>query len=475
MFGKLVKMAIGTMKDKMIGFFILSIWIIIFTLYLDYKSDFQIEFRDDSYSYIDLASNFQLSNILSHERTIVYPLFLKSIETTLGNLDKLPLIQYVLFLSAVIFFYICLLLCKFDTYLSLFVTIPLLHLIIIHEHFNLVVTESVTVTLCIVTIGFLIISTMNLKYKFSWIGLCVFLFLTYQTRPAMLFYVVLVPISGTIFLFLFHRPSPFLFYTKYFSFLLIISFIPLLIFTGVRFFLGKGYGVSSFEGKCLAGIALNFLKEKEINAMPKEIIPLATEIYKIRKINYPEYNPKVSKYEEWNYNYNYNLQSAKSALINNSFESLEFNKNLREISIFIIKRNLSSYFRMVLYTFTDSFGKMFLYRYLDMILFFIIFILSISSYILHINIVKKSDYIQKLELFIESKNIKLLTGLFFLAIFNYFLGLFPIMFFERALGRYIAAIDIFFPSLFSGLSFLFWHQIISSYINKKNIKYKFIS
>ena len=131
--------------------------ILIFVFYFS-TGALELQLKEDSPGYINLAKNFNMTAIVSGTRTFGYPLLLKCVMIFSKDLGILPIVQFIIHAGAVFLFYFSLRCFYFDRWVAFFSAIPLLTLTIFREHVALAVTDLPATSFNITTVSLLLIT-----------------------------------------------------------------------------------------------------------------------------------------------------------------------------------------------------------------------------------------------------------------------------------------------------------------------------
>jgi hypothetical protein len=459
---------------------------------------FVLQQAPDSQTYLQTSLN-QLNSITtalsSTVVTLGYPLFLKGVSLVSPDFSLLPEIQFIIYGAAVFIFFVGLRKYGFSGLQALVASYPLLFVQLIREYASFMLTESLAVSLAILTIGLLLMIVSQPLSLFPWLGLLISIFLTYQIRPAFLFIIVLVPVLGLILLIIRNQTWNWKkLYKNIFIKLLAISIIPLLFFCTLRLALVNHFGVVSFEGFNIAGIAISMLNDELISDLPSAQQPLATAIVERRKLHgesmkteeggeiipgagiVPKYCTQplplpTSYYYRWVECYAYNIwqlsvpvvvekYAREARLVSDNPEKMTVaiigkdvkvaNNKLRDLSVAIIKNRPFIYLLWLYSAFKDGILKITnwepLAAYLAQILFLSVFLsLAISI----INFFKLTSYIYR-----YAKNTLMMVVLIAATLASIRLGMSSLTEdFARILGTYTILL-LFLVSCFSLAKFL---------------------
>jgi hypothetical protein len=219
-----------------------------------------------------------LTDALSRNITVGYPLFLNVVKPASRSLDCLPLIQWVLHVAAVFVFYIGLCRLKVGKWAAMIVAGSLFFTPHFQEYCRYVLTDGPGSSLAIATLGMMFWVVASRSHKAIWAGLALVLFATYQVRPAYLFLIVLVPVLGLLIFRLTDqeqwRPE----WRRLGLRLTLACLLPFLAFSSFRWLMVGHFGLVSFTGTNLIGLAGQFLTEDMVAELPQELRPLAHDV-----------------------------------------------------------------------------------------------------------------------------------------------------------------------------------------------------
>lgn len=247
---------------------------------------------------------------LSHIRTLGYPSFVQITRLPNGDLDHVVHAQTLAYLAAVVFFgwaagkYLS------SAWRGFVVAAPLLYSQLLAEFCTALLTETLAAGLAIATAGFLLWLTAEPGRRAAWVGLTVFLFTTYQVRPALLFLLALVPLLGALLHLLRHRePGSTAALLRTTGALGVAALLPFFAWSVFRGLVVGHFGLVSFGGTNLVGITANMLSEQSILELPPARRELAsTMLQRRRELGLP--TDGAYSYRLWFRDYNHNVFKA---------------------------------------------------------------------------------------------------------------------------------------------------------------------
>ncbi len=218
-----------------------------------------------------------LAGVLSDARTVGYPLLLKTVLLFSRALEALPLVQLAIRVLAVLAFYAGLVVVGARPWLALAMASALLYTNAIFSYdvsprVTQVMTESVSESLFIFTIGCFFWALARPGRVLPWCGFALGLFLTYQTRAAYQYVVVLLPAVGLVLAGMTTSPPE----AKRRQLavglgLLVAALGPFLLWCLLRLAVVGHFGLVAYAGSNLSGVAGQFLTEDVIPELPDEI------------------------------------------------------------------------------------------------------------------------------------------------------------------------------------------------------------
>ena len=236
---------------------------------------FEPHLAPDSKSYI----NFRLDDVttaLSQSRTVGYPLFLKFAGIVGPSHVAVPLFQFGLHILAVFVFYRGLAYWISSRWTGMTAASTLLYSPVLVRYSNQVLSDSPASSMAILVMGLLMLLIHKSKSRLLWFCLVLAVFATYQTRPAYLFLVLLIPLLGWLLVTLRSaentgEPSR----LKLAFGLSVATVIPLMAFCGIRAILVGHFALVSFGGHGLIGTMGQYLDAQLVAELPDSIQPLA--------------------------------------------------------------------------------------------------------------------------------------------------------------------------------------------------------
>jgi hypothetical protein len=239
---------------------------------------------DDSADYLEVSSASSLAEAMSYGiRTLAYPIFLKCVRVLSPSFTALPVFQLALHVLVVFLFYWGLRHIGVSGWLAMAISSSLLYSDTIRTYGPFMLTDAPASSLAIATVGTLLIVIARPRNALAWFGLTLSLFLTYQTRPTYLFLLLLPPLGLLLLGLVSPRPEWIRQRKRVGVGLAAICTLPFLAFCTLRWSMVGHFGLVSFTGSNLVGIAGQFLTEDLVPSLPQELRPLADRVLEKQK------------------------------------------------------------------------------------------------------------------------------------------------------------------------------------------------
>lgn len=236
----------------------------------------------DAVSYEIPAAADSLAELLSATRTFGYPMLLRVLGPGQENYGLLPELHTLGYLAAVAFFWCALRFYTGSGWLAFAASAPLLFSSLLR--FTQFIQPDVPApALAVLSVSLLLLLTVRPANPALWIALTVAVFLTYQTRPAYVFLIALVPLVGPLLRWCRDKTS-WSGLRRWSLGLVVSTLLPFLLFCGLRWRTVGHFGLVSFGGYELIGIAACFLDEDLVDELPPEHRRLAGEILEARQL-----------------------------------------------------------------------------------------------------------------------------------------------------------------------------------------------
>lgn len=139
-----------------------------------------------------------LKEVLSHTRTLGYPVFLKCVKVLSPSFELLPICHFVVYICTVFIFYMTLRRLGFLDWLAMAISSSLLYSDFFFREAQGVGPDILALSLAILAIAMLFLVVCNPRNLFAWLAMTFFLFFTYQCRPDYIFLIPLLPLLGLL-------------------------------------------------------------------------------------------------------------------------------------------------------------------------------------------------------------------------------------------------------------------------------------
>ena len=234
----------------------------------------------DTASYRDFTLESAVDT-LNDKRTFVYPCLLRLFVAADGSERLIPWFQYFLSAVSVGVFLASLLRCAWNPWMALAAASPILASPMVVEYSGFLTPDLLAQSLAILTISMWLIVVHTGRRHWALVGMSIFLFLTYQTKPSYLFLIALAPIGGGIARWWLNPKDQDVW--KVALRFCVASLAPFLAWSSLRWFVVGHFGLVSFGGYNIIGIAGQFLQKDSIAQLTAEVRPLAEEILNRRQ------------------------------------------------------------------------------------------------------------------------------------------------------------------------------------------------
>ncbi|MCH9649941.1 MAG: hypothetical protein K0U98_17020 [Deltaproteobacteria bacterium] len=267
----------------------------------------------DVHGYLELVEADSLGEILTSVRTYGYPLFLKVFGVFFDGLGWVPPVQLVLYLASVVLFWWALSRYSGRKWLALAAASPLFYGSML-EQIRRLQADFLGATWALVTVSLLLrLATRPAsRWRLGMVGAA--LAMTYHTRPAYLFLVVLVPLVGP-FLRWCREATEIRELARWTVRLTATAVVPYLLYCTLRLVVVGHFGLVSFGGLNMIGLAGSFLDADLVAELPAQDQSLAGEILAAREAK--GYKPMVTTFpaRRWYSQYDFNVWQVAIPLV----------------------------------------------------------------------------------------------------------------------------------------------------------------
>lgn len=236
---------------------------------------------EDTNGYWNLSRVDTLAGLLSGNRTYGWPFFLKVGGKFFEGFEWVPTAHLLVFLAMVLLFWRALREFTGRPWLALAAAVPLFFTPLL-EVIPRLQADSLAGAMGLGSASLLLLLACRPKNRWLWVALGLFVFYTYQARPAYLYLVILVPLMGPL-LRLCLGPVAKKDLGRWAATLAALCLVPWLAFCTLRWVVVDHFGLVSFGGYNMIGVAASFLDPELIEQLPEAHRPLAQEILKERE------------------------------------------------------------------------------------------------------------------------------------------------------------------------------------------------
>ena len=261
--------------------FWLTLQIALTTVFLSAAGRLEPQRVPDTKSYEIAADLETLSARLGYYRSIGYPIFLNTVRSLGFTHQAIPTIQLGTYFLSVYLFWFALWRYSGSRWLAFAATFPLSWAAVM-ELASRIQPDFLSAAATVFAIAFVFLLTTKPRHLGLWIGVIVSVVAAYHLRPAAVFLVGFVPLIGAILCWIWNQRS--LKRTAQVVGLLTLAMlIPYWSFCALRLATVGHFGLVSFGGTNLAGLAANFISGRVVRELPQEHRDLARRMLKLRR------------------------------------------------------------------------------------------------------------------------------------------------------------------------------------------------
>ena len=307
--------------------------------FLHWFGQFEMMPQVDTASYRDYSFD-SVTSALNDKRTFVYPSVLRFFEVAEGTERLIPWFQYVVSAACTGFFLTTLLACRWNPWLALAAASPLLASPLVLEYSRILTPDLLAQSFSVVTVSCWLVVVNKGKGPQSLIGVSLFSFLAYQTKPSYLFLLAFVPVGGWIARWWLHPDDRDAW--KVALRLTVASAVPFVAWCVLRWTLVGHFGLVSFGGYNIIGIAGQWIQKDSMNQLTAEVQPLAEKILQSRELK--KWEPTIT-YEEMETRFNpmvWEIAVPAAAELYNG-DSRIMNRQMAELSSQVLKSQPTAY------------------------------------------------------------------------------------------------------------------------------------
>ena len=234
----------------------------------------------DTTSYRDYSFD-SATSALNDKRTFVYPSVLHFFQVVDGSERLIPWFQYLVSAVCCGFFLSTLIHCRWNPWMSIAAVSPLLASPLVLEYSQILTPDLLAQSLSIVAVSCWLTLVNKGRGLGSLFGLSLSSFLAYQTKPSYLFLLAFIPIGGWIARWWLNPTNRDAW--KVALRLTAASTIPFVAWCAMRWTLVGHFGLVSFGGYNIVGLAGQWIQKDSMQHLTEEVRPLAEKILQGRE------------------------------------------------------------------------------------------------------------------------------------------------------------------------------------------------
>jgi hypothetical protein len=251
---------------------------------------FQSVRERDSVTYEDFDWS-SLPSVLSSNRTPGYPLFLWAVKRVSSQSYAVPVAHWLMLIAASLVFYRGLTLAGYCQHSALFAAGAVMLSRGVLKFGEIITADSLAISLSIASAGCFFGTLSSRPRPGAWIGLTLFTFLTYLTRPAYLFLIPLWPLLGLVFdRLIVRRNNTFGASLRRAALYALATCVPFVAYCTPRLAVVGHFGLVSFGGYNFIGVVGQFLEDDDIDRLSPPSQELAAEMLELRS-QLPDWEP----------------------------------------------------------------------------------------------------------------------------------------------------------------------------------------
>ena len=324
----------------------------------------KLPLEGDSVSYVAI-SKMPFPQALTSIRTLGYPLLLKAVAVVSPDYTVIPWVHLVMLCAAVFFFDFALRRFGASPWQAVAASSALVYALLpLRTPVGLVLTDFPGEVLAVTAVGCLFWVAAEPRRPLGWLLLTVGLLAAYQVRPVYLFLIPLAPCLGLWLMWLRTRHAGVSFAWKWpLAGLLTASCLPLAAFCLLRLAMVGSFGLVSFAGYSLSGLAVEMLDSSLVEReLPPRLQPLAQEMLKERQErgwpnSFADGRVYMGRYER---NFSTNIYGIAVPTVKRLFgdSPIVVNRELADFSRQVIAQRKGRYLLWVAYSVPRGAAKM---------------------------------------------------------------------------------------------------------------------
>lgn len=296
-----------------------SIWLAVIAMvaFVCYVSapDFETIVAPDTQGYVWKLQHLTPAAVLGAKRTFGYPLFLAAVRLVDSDQSRVAEAQLALFLATAVAFGAAVRVFSGSWATGVAAALPLFVARMIPMQATRIMSDMAAAAAAVATVALLLVLVARPASKLAWAGLALAVFLTYQTRPACLFLVALVPVLALLLTLLRQGAGAWRrALVNPFALLCLLTFSPFLLWSALRWATVRHFGLVSFGGANTIGLTTPMVTPEVIPTLPPEFREFARTLLAVRhRRNLPPLAPDYD-YQRWvrEYNTNAHLVAPKA-------------------------------------------------------------------------------------------------------------------------------------------------------------------
>ncbi|MBF0609647.1 MAG: hypothetical protein G8345_19100 [Magnetococcales bacterium] len=332
---------------------ILLLLISLLVYYLNGMAGTGPQLMPDSATYLEWH-NLSWQEILSNIRTPGYPWIL-SWSASLGGHWWIPAFQYALHVFSVLLFYSGLRAVLVLPWSAFWIALPLLFTPMLRLYGQTLLSDAPGLSLGLLSLSLMLWSLGSGR---GWWLLAMALAATWLVRPMYLFLIPLLPLLAWLLekmIILPHCVRA----NRGWMRVALVALLPFLLYGSLRWLTVDHFGVVSFGGINIAGIATPMISNALIPQLPEEVQPLARDILQQRQLlglTYPLGRQGSIKYNPWYNDYNTSIHQVAlpAAVAGHGGNTLLANKALSKLSLAILKHHPLAYAQWIMRSMVEA-------------------------------------------------------------------------------------------------------------------------
>jgi hypothetical protein len=301
-----------------------------------------------SYEGLDWTS---ISSVLSGIRPFGYPLFLR-VAALLGDGHRaVPVLHFVIHVVAVWIFFWGLRQTRVQKWTSFWAASALFysHNVTLQSMVSTVFADPLALSLAIASAGSLL-AAIATQRVICWIAVALLTFLTYVVQPAYLFVILLWPLVAILLLrFVVRRDVDRGKLLRFSAAIIVATVLPFVLFCATRWLFVGHFGLVSFGGYNVIGVAGQLLDESTAQDVPDDLRPLATSILQRRERLSNWESPDSFLAMERTFNPTVWDVSVPAARQLYDGDAVKMNQQLTRLSFQILARHPGAYLRWLVW------------------------------------------------------------------------------------------------------------------------------